>query len=325
MCIRDRRRGERHRYSQLWSSLHNGIVDAPASVVSNVTLQHQAPVSVLRETPAALLDVLAVLGQAVAGDARVTVIDSELTESAPLAHRADLVTVIADLDGTPLRAVVVEVQRNRDDAKPRAWLLYVAQLTKLYSVPVTLLVIAFADDIARWAGKPWQLGPNVILAPTVLAPGTLPQVRSGGAAIAHPELSVLTVLARLENRAWATLAEAEREEVLLICMAFAGSNNPLLYETYLALIARSDADLRATLKDLLESHDMQLRDLVINAWKDEGRAEAKAEILLHQLRRRGFAVDAALEQRVQAASVAEVDAWLDRVLDAARLEDVISG
>ncbi len=49
----------------------------------------------------------------------------------------------------------------------------------------------------------------------------------------------------------------------------------------------------------------------------------KAETLLHQLKRRGFAVDAALEQRVQAASVAELDHWLDRVLDASRLEDVI--
>ncbi len=80
---------------------------------------------------------------------------------------------------------------------------------------------------------------------------------------------------------------------------------------------------------LLESQDMELRELVMNAWKDEGRAEGraerKAETLLHLLKRRGFAVDAALQLRIQAASVPELDRWLDRVLDASRLEDVIDG
>ena len=112
-------------------------------------------------------------------------------------------------------------------------------------------------------------------------------------------------------------------------MAFARSENPLLNETYLVLIAKADAALRATLNHLLESQDMKHPDFVMNAWKDEGkaegRAEAKAEMLLHLLKRRGFAVDAALQLRVQAASVPELDRWLDRVLDASRLEDVIDG
>ncbi|MBL8739714.1 MAG: hypothetical protein JNK04_01435 [Myxococcales bacterium] len=291
--------------------------------MSNVSFPHEAPVSVLRETPAALLEVLALVGQGMSGDATVAVVDSELTESTPLAHRADLITVISDADGVTRRVVVIEVQRQRDEAKPRAWLLYIAQLTKHYEVPVTLLVIAFDPEVARWAAKPRALGPCAVLAPTVLAPGALPPVRSGDEAIAHPQRCILTVLARLENRAWETLSAAERQEVLLICTAFAQSENPLLNETYLALIAKSDAGLRATLKDLLESQDMQLRELVINAWKDEGRAEAKAETLLHLLKRRGFAVDAALQLRIQAASVPELDCWLDRVLDASRLEDVI--
>jgi hypothetical protein len=312
-------------------SVQSGTVGAKAFAVSNVSFLHEAPVSVLRETPVALLEVLALLGHGMAGDATVAVVDSELTESTPLAHRADLVAVIADAEGVTRRVVVVEVQRQRDDAKPRAWLLCVAQLTKHYEVPVTLLVIAFDPDVARWAAMPRALGPCAVLAPTVLAPGALPPVRSGDDAIAHPQRSMLTILARLENRAWETLSAAEQEEVLLICMAFARSETPLLNETYLALIERSDAGLRATLKDLLESQDMQLREIVVNAWKDEGRAEGKAEgkvegkaeTLLHLLKRRGFAVDAALEQRVQAASVAELDRWLDRVLDAPRLEDVL--
>lgn len=113
--------------------------------------------------------------------------------------------------------------------------------------------------------------------------------------------------------------------MLLICVAFAQSEDPLLNETYLALIEKADAGLRAILNHLLESQAMELRELVIKAWKDEGRAEGKAETLLHLLHRRGFTVDAALQLRVQAASVPELDRWLDRVLDASRLEDVIDG
>ncbi len=61
--------------------------------MANVTLQHEAPVSMLRETPAALLELLAPVGQEVAEGSAIAVLDSELTEPAPLAQRADLVAL----------------------------------------------------------------------------------------------------------------------------------------------------------------------------------------------------------------------------------------
>lgn len=314
--------------------------------MTNTTLQHDAPVAVLREAPAALLELLALAGRPVGGNGLVTVVDSQLTEAVPLTRTADLVAVIRDDAGAIRQVVVVEVQRQRDEAKPRAWLQYLAYLIARHEVPVTLLVIAFDVGVAHWAATRRSMGPNIVFTPIVLGRNAWPEVESGGDALAHPELAVLTVLARVEGRRWATLSAAEQQEVLRICQAFLSSEDALLRDTYLSLIeAALDSDFRATLNQFRETHGMQLKELIANAFKAEGKAEgraegkaegkaegraegeikAKAETLLRLLRRRSFAVDGALELRVKAATVAELDAWLDRVLDAARLQDVFEG
>lgn len=56
----------------------------------------------------------------------------------------------------------------------------------------------------------------------------------------------------------------------------------------------------------------------------EGRAEAKAETLLRQLRRRFGPLPEAARDRILAADLATLDLWLDRVLDAASLEEVLA-
>jgi predicted transposase YdaD len=57
--------------------------------------------------------------------------------------------------------------------------------------------------------------------------------------------------------------------------------------------------------------------------KAEGEAEGMAKTLLKLLRQRGFEVDDAIERRVYSANdIAQLDAWLGRVLNAQQLEDV---
>jgi hypothetical protein len=59
--------------------------------------------------------------------------------------------------------------------------------------------------------------------------------------------------------------------------------------------------------------------------KTEGKAEGKAESLKRLLARRFGQLPAHAEQRIDAAPVAQLDAWLDRIFDAASLEDLIGG
>jgi hypothetical protein len=54
----------------------------------------------------------------------------------------------------------------------------------------------------------------------------------------------------------------------------------------------------------------------------EGRAEGAARLLVRQLGRRFGAVPDGVRKRIDAASLEQLEAWSDRVLDAATLDDV---
>ena len=49
--------------------------------------------------------------------------------------------------------------------------------------------------------------------------------------------------------------------------------------------------------------------------EDKGKAEGKASTLKHQLARRFGSVPARAEPRIDAASIAQLDAWLDDIFD----------
>jgi hypothetical protein len=55
----------------------------------------------------------------------------------------------------------------------------------------------------------------------------------------------------------------------------------------------------------------------------EGEAKAMAATLLKQLSRRFGPMPAGIEQRIRSADTRQLDAWLDAVIDAPTLEDVI--
>ena len=57
----------------------------------------------------------------------------------------------------------------------------------------------------------------------------------------------------------------------------------------------------------------------------KGRAEGKTETLLRQLRRRFHSVPPEMEARIRGANSAQLDEWLDRILDAKALTDVFTG
>ena len=58
--------------------------------------------------------------------------------------------------------------------------------------------------------------------------------------------------------------------------------------------------------------------------KAEGKAKGKAETLLRVLERRFGSVPADLRNRAQQATLEQLDRWVDRALDVARVEDVFA-
>ena len=59
------------------------------------------------------------------------------------------------------------------------------------------------------------------------------------------------------------------------------------------------------------------------AGRDEGLRTGARNVLLRQLRARFGALPGAAEARIQAADAAQLDVWIDRVLTAATLDDVL--
>ncbi|MBK1646796.1 hypothetical protein CKO25_19570 [Thiocapsa imhoffii] len=55
----------------------------------------------------------------------------------------------------------------------------------------------------------------------------------------------------------------------------------------------------------------------------KGKAKGKASTLKRQLTRRFGPVPTWAEQRIDAATVAQLDSWLDGIFDAANVEDLI--
>ena len=139
---------------------------------------------------------------------------------------------------------------------------------------------------------------------------------------AHPELSVLTALARLGARDPAQVAEHEAEvrRVFEATLRVADARRRHIYLSLLHGTARGA--LRATLEKLQEAYGMGALEMIF----EEGKAEGKAEALLNLLRLRGLVVDGATEARIrETRDTALLDRWLARVLTAITVEEVLSG
>ena len=122
-----------------------------------------------------------------------TRIDSaELNDVQPTEYRADLVVLL--LDGNPVLGIVVEVQLSPDERKRYVWPMYVAGLRARLECPVCLLVVTVDDAVARWAGKPVQLGGGNQFTPLVLGRSGVPEITDEAQAIADPELAVLSAM-----------------------------------------------------------------------------------------------------------------------------------
>ena len=68
----------------------------------------------------------------------------------------------------------------------------------------------------------------------------------------------------------------------------------------------------------------QFREEGIRRGRRQGKAEGRVEMLLHQLRVRFGNVPQPAEQRLRTASIAQLDAWAERILTANRLDELFT-
>jgi hypothetical protein len=119
----------------------------------------------------------------------------DLTQVKPTTYLADRVTRVRDETGAITAAIVIEIQRTCDGGKRWSWPVYVATLREREQCPVTLLVIATEDSVARWARRPIELGhPGFTLSPIVVGPSSIPPMLDLERARASPALTMMSVM-----------------------------------------------------------------------------------------------------------------------------------
>jgi hypothetical protein len=237
-------------------------------------------------------------------------------------HRADAILTVGD-PGRPAEAFVVEAQTDIDPRKRRSWPIYVAGPHARLGCPVTLVVIAPDPAVAAWAATPIDLGRGrTIVRPLVIGPAQIPVITDHAEARRFPELAVLSVVAHGR--------EPGAEHIALAALAASrdlDSERDIFYADF--VLAHLGKVARKALEQLMPARPYEFQSDFARKYfyggKAEGIAEGKARMLLRQLRRKGFAVDAAVEARLaDCKDDDQLDTWADRVLTATSLDEVFA-
>ena len=159
---------------------------------------HESLLQLFRNRPEFAPDLLQkVLHQKLPAYSDARIDSAELNEVQPTEYRADLVVLLSH--GGPVLGIVIEVQLSPDARKQYTWPVYVTGLRARLECPVCLLVITADDACARWAARRIELGGASYISPIVLGPSGVPEITDEIAAIADPELAVLSAVAHGED------------------------------------------------------------------------------------------------------------------------------
>jgi hypothetical protein len=244
-------------------------------------------------------------------------IDSaDLTEVAPAEYHADLVVLL--LDGVPVYGIVVEAQRSPDRRKKFVWPVYATSLRARLELPVSLLVIAADEGVARWAAKPIELGDGSVFRPLVLGPSGVPAVVDEAGAQAQPELAVFSAIAhgRDEDVSLAAHIARAAHSATLVLDAERG-------RMYFDLVLKSLSDAAQRELRAMDPAKYEYQSDFAKRYIGLGRAEGRAALLQRLLARRFGALPAEATERLSTATIDELDAIGERLLSAATLEEAL--
>ncbi|MDN5747480.1 MAG: hypothetical protein L0H64_02985 [Pseudonocardia sp.] len=289
---------------------------------------HEALIEIFRQRPSLAAELLDdVLGMRVPAHEQARAEPGDLNDLAPTEYRADAVVVPTAAQTTtaqtPVLGVVVEVQLRRDQDKRWSWPVYLATLRARLRCPTVLLVVCVDAAVAAWCAAPVELGhPGSRLTPLVLGPHQVPVVTDPAAAVAVPELSVLSAMAHG--------ARPDRHDVLDALLSALASIDPdraLLYSD--VVLAALPTAAQRYLEALMTTGTYEYQSEFARRHRAQGRAEGKAEgeanAVLAVLEARGLAVSDAARARVgECTDLDQLDVWVRRAAIASSADDLFA-
>ncbi|MFJ6100516.1 hypothetical protein ACIQHY_05870 [Streptomyces sp. NPDC092359] len=261
----------------------------------------------------------------------VTVMPTDLTESAPVERRVDtLLRLDSAEEGSLLLAI--EAQGKKDPAKPASWAYYTAYLWTKYRMPTALLVVCQDRATAEWAGRPVSSGPphlpTLTVQPVVVGPHNMPVITDPAEAGADLALTALSAITHAGDpdigailKALSAALKDVPEDVAdpIIEFTAQGLGNRPVRELWRNLVA---VDLSFYTSYLSE----EIRDEGREQGREQGRAQGSAAAILTVLEQRGLTVTDAVRERVEHCDDPDtLHRWLKRAVTAATTEEVFAG
>ena len=284
------------------------------------SIEHELFTELFRDDPTLALDLLDMVADVdLPRDLQARLASPDLTQCVPTEYRADAVVELARPDGN--MAIVVEVQRARDPDKHWTWPVYLATLRSRLKRPAFLLVICTDEQTAGWCCKPIDLGhPEWALKPLVV--GQLHPIHDRDIIARHPELALLAAIGHPRDE------EAIRSiPIALETLHERKKENARLYADYVFAMLPEMA--RAYLEELMTTGTYEYKsDFARGYFADgeaQGKAEGKAGAVLQLLSVRGVEVpDETRETILGCTDLAQLDAWFERAVTAATVDDLFT-
>ncbi len=304
------------------------------------SMTHEGLVTLFRNHPALAAELLqGPLGLELPAWNEVRVVPGDFPQVVNPEYQADLIVLLEN--GTPVLAIIVEVQLSQDPDKRERWPVYLTNLRAREHCPVVLLVVAPDEAVARWCAKPIEMGhPFFVLQPLVVGPKAIPQLLGPQAVGVSPEMAVLSALAHGHQE---ELSPALFEAVVtstqgldierygfyvdLALSAFSPAARKALeammrsgtyeYQTELVrnFMARAKEERQEGLKEGFKEGQQvgRLEGQQVGRLEGQqvGRLEGERRALLKVLEARGLKVEAATRRRLLAAKdLKQLECWL---------------
>jgi hypothetical protein len=279
------------------------------------TMSHQALASLFRDRPELGMFLFQTCtGTSLPAGAQVEPYITQFTDLNPPEYTADAAYLIKDGDEVK-DAVIVEVQLSQSQDKRASWLQYVATAHRKLLRPVTVMVLAVTEEMARWCEEPHRydrLGNS--FRPLVIGPHVIPRVTDLEQARALPELAVLSVAAHGH--------EPNAEEIGIPALLACRSLDNHLAARYADCIYEW---LNQGARRALEEHYKNMQGYEFqNEFFRRAAAEGEQKLLTRQLGLKFGELPEWALQQLRSASGADIERWAERILVAGTLEDVFS-
>jgi hypothetical protein len=275
------------------------------------TLEHEAITLLFRNRPTLAGEILRdALNFAIPDYQAARVESGDLAEWTPAEFRADAVVIFES--ASPVMAVVVEVQRDRDHGKRWSWPVYLTGLRARMRCPAVLLVICVDSAVATWCAKPIDLGhPGWTLRPLVLGPEVVPVVTDRREAAQAPELALLSAMAHGAAPNGHHVLRAMHSAIDAI-----DDDRAALYAdialSVLPEVARKKLEEMMALSGTWEYKSDFARKYFAQG-KAEGEAEGEAKAIFAVLSARGIPVPADARERIEnCTDLEQLDVWVRR-------------